>query len=60
MSIVEWIAAAVQKSDSESLISDPATALYFVIAILAAVLGLVVLIFVRTSMRRSARPGAQR
>jgi cation transport ATPase len=52
MSIMEWV-AAVQFNGPESQSSNPPAAGYFVIAVIAAVLGFVVWIFIRSSARRS-------
>ena len=54
MSIAEWV-YALQPNGPESPTSNPPATGYFVIALLALVLGLVVLIFIRTSSRRSSK-----
>jgi ammonia channel protein AmtB len=52
MSIIEWV-AAVQFNGPESQPSNPPAAAYFVVAVIAAVMGFVVWIFIRSSARRS-------
>jgi hypothetical protein len=47
--------AALQTTGPQTPSNDPPAALYFIIAIIALVLGLVVTIFIRTSARRSSR-----
>lgn len=54
MSIIESV-AAMQASGLESQSSNSPGALYFAIALVAVVLGLVVLVFIRTSGRGSPR-----
>ena len=54
MSIAEWL-AAVQTSVTDTKPSNPIADQYIVFAILAVVLGLMVLIFIRASARRSSR-----
>ena len=54
MSIVELVAAA-QTSSPQSWDSNPIGAGYFLLVLVAAVLALVVLIFIRTSARRASK-----
>jgi hypothetical protein len=48
------LVAAFQTSGPQTTPSNPPAAGYFVIGLLAAVLGLIVWIFIRTSSRRSS------
>jgi hypothetical protein len=50
-SIIECV-AALQANSSEAPSSNPPAALYFVIALAALVLGLIVLVFIRANPRR--------
>jgi FtsH-binding integral membrane protein len=54
MSIAECI-AAVQANGPESQASNSPATMYFVIGLVAVVLGLVVVIFLRASARRSSK-----
>lgn len=54
MSIAEWV-AAIQTNGIDSQRRDPAAAGYFVIALVAVALGMVVLILIRSSARRSTK-----
>lgn len=54
MSILELV-AAIQTSDLQSQASHPVAAWYFLIALIAAVVGLVVTIFIRSSAGRSPK-----
>jgi capsular polysaccharide biosynthesis protein len=54
MSLLECVIVA-QTSGSQTQAGNPPVAWYLVIALVAAVMGLVVLIFIRTSTRRSSR-----
>ena len=53
MAIAEWIAAVQPGGESQN--ANPAVAWWFVYAIVAAVLALVVMVFIRTSVGRSSR-----
>jgi len=52
MPIAEWVAGA-QTGGPETLVSNPPGAAYFAIALVAAVVGLLVFVFIRTSARRA-------
>jgi hypothetical protein len=54
MSLAEWVAAA-QATGGQSQTANTPGSMYFIIALVAVVLGLVVLIFVRSSARRSSK-----
>jgi hypothetical protein len=54
MLIAEWV-AAVEGSRAETQTSNPPQIAYVVLAVIALALGLVVWVFVRTSMRRSSK-----
>jgi hypothetical protein len=54
MSIIEYV-IAIQTGGTLTQTGNPPAALYFVIALVAVVLALVVLIFIRTSTRRSLK-----
>jgi hypothetical protein len=54
MSLVELI-AAVQTGDAPVKPSNPVTDEYIVLALAAVVVGLIVLVFIRTSARRAKR-----
>jgi hypothetical protein len=53
MSVAECVIAV--QSSSETQTTNPPAVSYIVIALLAVVLGLVVLVFARTSARRSSK-----
>lgn len=57
MSIAEWM-ASVQAGSGGSLPSNPPAAGYFLIALMAVVLGFMVLVLFRSSARRSPRSKA--
>jgi cation transport ATPase len=54
MSIVEWVAAAQTGAPGSQTSNSPASG-YFVIALLAVVLGLVVWIYIRVNATRSSK-----
>jgi len=54
MTMVEWV-AATQTSGPGPQPSNPVSSEYFVIALVAVVLGLVVWIFIRSSAKKSKR-----
>jgi hypothetical protein len=54
MSMLEWVAAA-QASGTESQSSNSFAIGYFVVALLAVVLGLIVWVFIRANARRSSK-----
>jgi hypothetical protein len=56
MSLVESILAVQQTNGLGSQESNPPAAEYFVVALVAVVLGLIVWVFIRSSMRRSSKP----
>lgn len=61
MSLIQWVAAwmfALQlapPSGAPAKISNPLTDRYFIIAIVAVVLGLIIVVFIRSSCRGSSR-----
>jgi hypothetical protein len=54
MPIAEYV-ASVQTNGPESQTSNSSAGLYFALALVAVVLGLLVVVFIKTSMRRSSR-----
>jgi len=54
MPVVELI-ALLQSSDSQLQTSNPSSALLIVLALAGAVLALIVLVFIRTSMKRPTK-----